>query len=188
MVFDRREVTDACRSLLQQLHKRGFLLSGSDPSKSPANPVQPTGQGFGNPQDQYDRAVRNLVFGPRMMFFFDRLFANAATHFDYIWFQTKAPEEGTSVHCDIVYMRCGTTNIVSAWTLLGNIDLDLSGLIILENSYHKHERLQNYLSKDVDEYCVNYPNTQQYASARSRGTQCLAKIPFRCAAKPAVDG
>ena len=175
--FDRGQVQDARRSLLQQLHKRGFLLRGSDPCEARANSAQPTGRAFGNPLDQADRAVRDVVFGPRMMSFFDSFFADAAAHFDYIWFRTKGPGRGTSVHCDIVYMGRGTANLVSAWTPLGDIDLDLGGLIILEDSQHQSERLRRYLSKDVDEYCMNRPDAQQYASGDKWWNGTLSEQP-----------
>lgn len=175
--FDREPVRAARRSLLSQLDDQGFLLPGSDGDDASANPDRPTGRAFGNPLDQQDRAVRDLVFGQQMMSFFDELFAEAATHFDYIWFRTKGPGIGSSVHCDIVYMGRGTTNLVSAWTPLGDISLEMGGLIVLEGSHHKRENLQEYLSRDVDEYCVNDADGDDYASGAKWWDGTLSEQP-----------
>jgi len=57
---------------------------------------------------------------------------------------------------DIVFMGRGTTNLYTTWTPLGDIPLEMGGLMILERS-HQHERLNNgYGRKDVDKYCVNH--------------------------------
>jgi ectoine hydroxylase-related dioxygenase (phytanoyl-CoA dioxygenase family) len=45
--------------------------------------------------------------------------------------------------------------LLTAWTPLGDAPLTIGGLMILENSHLKHERLRHYLERDVDTYCRN---------------------------------
>ena len=175
--FDRSPIEDARRSLLRQLHEQGSLAPGSDPHEARANPGQPTGRALGNPLDQRDPKVRDIVFGPRMMSFFDSLFGEPAAHFDYIWYRTKGPGRGSAVHCDLVYMGRGTADLVTAWTPLSDIDLKLGGLTILEDSHKKSDRMQDYLSKDVDEYCSNHPDAAQYRSGEKWWNGTLTEHP-----------
>ena len=179
--FDRDSVQEARASLLEQLDDHGFLLPGSNRSEGLANPAQPTGRAFGNPLNQHDRAVRELVFGPRAMRFYDHLFAEPATHFNYVWFRTKGPGIGSSMHCDIVYMGRGTPNLVFAWTPLGDIPLEMGGLIVLEHSRRKSDVLRNYLDRDVDEYCSNHDDADLYASGEKwwDGTVSLRPADLR---------
>jgi ectoine hydroxylase-related dioxygenase (phytanoyl-CoA dioxygenase family) len=54
-------------------------------------------------------------------------------------------------------MNRGTFNLYTAWVPFGDIDLELGGLIILENSHRQTGRLKKYLETDVDAYCENKP-------------------------------
>jgi hypothetical protein len=107
-----------------------------------------------------DLALKNLqmakvVYGERMMGFFDFFLGGPARHFDYTWVRAVAPGFGTPPHMDIVYMGRGTKNLYTAWTPYGDIPLELGGLMVLERS-HTHDRLnKGYGSKDVDMYCEN---------------------------------
>ena len=175
--YDRELVRTARRSVLAQLYQQGFLSADSDPCKARANPTQPTGRALGSPINQNDSSVRDVVFGPETMSFYATLFEDDVTHFDYIWFRTKGPGIGTPVHCDIVYMGRGSVDLVSAWTPLGNIDLTMGGIIILEDSHKKTETLRNYLSRDVDEYCINRPNAQEYATGDKWWNGTLSEHP-----------
>lgn len=52
-------------------------------------------------------------------------------------------------------MGRGTHTLLTAWTPISEIPLDVGGLMILERS-HRHERLnRNYALKDVDQFCAN---------------------------------
>ncbi len=53
-------------------------------------------------------------------------------------------------------MGRGTTSLYTAWTPIGDVPLEMGGLLILERS-HLHDRLNNgYGRKDVDAYCTNH--------------------------------
>lgn len=116
-------------------------------------------------------ALESLIYGPRVMGFFDRFLGGTATHFDYTWLRVVAPGKGTPAHCDIVYMGRGTPNLYTAWTPLGDIDRALGGLILLERSHHHGRLRQTYCKKDVDAYCTNKPSGEKdYAAFGSNGS------------------
>ncbi len=61
-------------------------------------------------------------------------------------------------------MGRGPHDLYTAWVPLGDIDLDLGGLLVLEGSHKKGEALSSYLSRDVDAYCSNRDDAVEYAS------------------------
>lgn len=61
-------------------------------------------------------------------------------------------------------MGRGTHRLYTAWVPMGDVPLELGGLMILENSHLQQERLKNYLSRDVDSYCANRPSGDAVAS------------------------
>ena len=99
--------------------------------------------------------LHTLLYGGRMMQFWERFFDASVRHYDFTWVRAVAPGRGTPPHMDIVYMGRGTQRLYTAWTPLGDVPISTGGLLILERS-HKHERLNNgYGRKDVDRYCEN---------------------------------
>jgi hypothetical protein len=100
--------------------------------------------------------LHKLLYSGRMIEFFTHLLGGQVRHYDFTWLRTVAPGRGTAPHMDIVFMGRGTTNLYTTWTPLGDIPIEMGGLMILERS-HQHERLNNgYGRKDVDAYCVNH--------------------------------
>lgn len=102
-------------------------------------------------------SVERVVFGPELLGFYTAIFAEPVRHFDHIWFRAVSHGQGTPPHCDLVYMSRGTHQLYTCWIPYGEVPLDVGGLMILEDSHHKSERLKNYLSVDVDLYCENNP-------------------------------
>ncbi len=49
---------------------------------------------------------------------------------------------GTNPHCDLVYMGRGTHNLLTCWIPYGDVPLELGGLMILEDSHHKSDRVR----------------------------------------------
>lgn len=102
--------------------------------------------------------MKVLYAGP-MWNFFEKFFGEPALHFDYTWFRAVSPGHGTPAHMDVVYMGRGTKRLYTAWTPIGDVPLDMGGLLLLEHS-HKYERLNNgYGAKDVDTFCENRVGT-----------------------------
>ena len=67
----------------------------------------------------------------------------------------------------------------TAWTPLGDISLELGGLMILERSHTIARLRETYLQQDVDAYCVNYPTAEQYVSGQKRWGGYLSTNPVK---------
>jgi hypothetical protein len=106
-------------------------------------------------------AIDQLTASSQVLTLFRRLLGEPVKRFEWMWLRTMTPGKGTAPHCDIVFMGRATKNIYTGWTPLGNINLQIGGLIILEGS-HKHEHLrQGYCTMDVDTICTNMNNQSQ---------------------------
>ncbi|MCS7049717.1 MAG: hypothetical protein NZ483_10560 [Verrucomicrobiae bacterium] len=63
-------------------------------------------------------------------------------------------------------MGRGAKELSTSRTALGDIDLEMGGLLILEGSIHQTHRLRKYLESDVDIYCVNSLDAANIVSGR----------------------
>jgi hypothetical protein len=151
--LDRDQVLEARQVLLHRLAEGGHL---DDRYPVPDAIARPGADIAFKPDLAKDNApLLKLLYGGRMMEFYERFLGGEVRHFDYTWMRAMGPGRGTAPHCDIVFMGRGTTSLYTAWTPLGDISYEIGGLMILENS-HRHEKLRaNYGAKDVDEYCTN---------------------------------
>lgn len=175
--FWPRDTVQAVRdSITSQLGRLGFIRPDAPRDEARFNGRE-VGRAMGNPLDQHDPALRELLFGPRMMAFFDAFLGGPARPFDFVWFRTKGPGLGSPIHCDLVYMGRGTHRLYTAWVPLGDVPLDLGGLLILEGSHRKSTELQAYLSRDVDAFCSNHDDAAAYASGQKWWDGTLAKNP-----------
>ncbi len=173
--FWTREMVQVVRdSLTSQLDRLGFLRSDVPRDEARFNGRE-IGRAMGNPLDQQNPALRNLVFGSRITDFFQRFLGGPVRHFDFIWFRTKGPGLGSPIHCDLVYMGRGTHDLYTTWVPIGDIGLELGGLIVLEGSHRKCERLKPYLSRDVDDYCTNRADAADYAAGKKWWDGTLSK-------------
>lgn len=149
----REEVLEARHEICRRLSEAGVL----DPDRAIDDAIL----GSNRPNAAMPDVSKNnpylakvLYDGP-MIAFWRYFLGGAVRHFDYTWFRTISPGYGTQCHCDIVYMGRGTSDLYTAWTPIGDISLDLGGLMILEGS-NNHDRLRNSYGKmDVDAYCSN---------------------------------
>jgi ectoine hydroxylase-related dioxygenase (phytanoyl-CoA dioxygenase family) len=73
-----------------------------------------------------------------------------------------------------VYMgRAETERLFTAWTPIGDVPIELGGLVVLEGS-NNHQRLKaTYGQSDVDSYCENRPGQRDGWDNRQGGA--LAK-------------
>ena len=173
--FWSREAVQVVRdSLTSQLDRLGFLRPGA-PRDEARFDGREVGRAMGNPLDQRDPVLRDLVFGPQITDFFQTFLAGPVRHFDFIWFRTKGPGYGSPLHCDLVYMGRGTHDLYTTWVPLGDVSLELGGLIVLEGSHKKGDRLKPYLSRDVDDYCTNRDDAADYAAGKKWWDGTLSK-------------
>ncbi|MBD1924171.1 phytanoyl-CoA dioxygenase family protein [Microcoleus sp. FACHB-831] len=123
------------------------------------------------------QALKNLLYTGRMMEFYQKFLGGNVRNFDFTWLRAVAPGIGTYPHCDIVYMGRGTHELYTTWTPLGDVSLEMGGLMILENS-HRLESIKNgYGRKDVDSYCANHNTAQLYARGEKWWNGALSKNP-----------
>jgi hypothetical protein len=163
-LLDRSLIQQVRQVLLDRLNAQGWL----DPDYPQDEAVVAANR---NSYFMADLAKENaplfsaLYDGP-MMVFFERLLGGEVRHFDYTWMRVVTPGNSTAPHCDIVYMGRGTPRLYTAWTPLGDVDLTLGGLMILENSHRRGEMLGNYLQRDVDSFCSNGPNAEKITQGK----------------------
>ena len=69
--------------------------------------------------------LHRLLYGGRMMEFYERFLGGPVRHYDFTWMRAVAPGYGTQPHGDIVFMGRGTHDLYTAWTPLGDIDYQL---------------------------------------------------------------
>lgn len=172
--WSRAQVQKVRDSITGQLARLGFLKPGTPPDEARFDGRE-VGRAMGNPLNQHDPDLRSLVFGPRMLSFFREFLGGEVRHFDFIWFRTKGTGLGSAIHCDLVYMGRGTHNLYTAWVPLGDVSLELGGLLLLEGSHRQADKLKSYLSRDVDEFCTNREDAAEYASGRKWWDGTLSK-------------
>ena len=99
----------------------------------------------------------DLLYGGRMIEFYEFFLGGPIRPFDYTWFRAKTPTQNsaTEPHCDIVYMGRGTKNLYTSWTPLGDIPYAMGGLLMLEKSHLNEELRSTYGQTDIDVYCEN---------------------------------
>ena len=152
--FPRELIRKVRISLLEALNGEGAfeepLEEGRIRKGSSITPFSPD-------EARKNEAIQRVVFGPEIKTFYQNFLGGPIRHFDYIWMRTMGHGQGTRPHCDIVYMGRGTHRLHTAWIPYGDVPLDLGGLMILEKSHLKADKIRNYLESDVDTYCENIP-------------------------------
>ena len=176
--FEREQVLAARRSLLQPLFDEGKLQPDADLMEGRVVPG--AGLHFRPDLAQRNEALHHVIYGERVMRFWDSFFGEQARHFDFTWLRAVGPGAGTPLHCDIVYMGRGTRDLWTMWTPLGDVPLEQGGLLLLERS-HEHERLnENYGRKDVDAFCENRSaNERTRRDGNIREGGWLSRDPIR---------
>ena len=158
--LDRDQVVAARRAILTRAAGQDALQEGADLMEGALKPGVRVG--FRQDLTAGTPELQRLLFEGRMIEFFERFLGGEVLHFDFIWLRSVSPGRGTAPHGDSVFMNRGTTNLFTAWTPLGDIDLRLGGLIVLENSHTQEEVRNTYGQRDVDTYCEDDPDAERY--------------------------
>jgi len=120
--LDREDVLRARRDILEQLANLGALAPGSAPQDAVAAIDFPQ-LGILSDVARRTKALMDVLYGPRMMSFYERLFGEAVRHYDFTWLRAIPPGKGTKPHGDSVFMNRGTTRQLTAWVPLGDVDV-----------------------------------------------------------------
>jgi len=156
-LLDREAVLEARSEVTRRLAELGQLEPGR-PHRDAVARAGAAGAGF-EALTAANEPLHRLLYGRTLIGWYEGLLGGAIRHYDFTWFRAvPAGGRGTTPHCDVVYMSRGTHNLYTAWVPIGDVPLQVGGLMILENSHCQQERLSAYLSRDVDDYCTNRPD------------------------------
>lgn len=152
--LDTSLVDQARERLLEQFHELDLLQLGTPVSDGIARaPWRPQSV---HKLIHANAPLQRLLYSGRMLEIHETLFGTAIRHFDFTWIRAIGPGRGTAPHADAVYMNRGTPRLVTAWTPLMEIPLEIGGLLVMPGS-HRIARLRKYFAADVDTYCENRP-------------------------------
>jgi ectoine hydroxylase-related dioxygenase (phytanoyl-CoA dioxygenase family) len=163
--FPRNDVLEVRREILTRMRDLNLVLPAADPLDAMANPSRPTV--FMPELAENNRVLESLIYSKRVMEFYADLLEGPVLHYDFTWFRPVGPGRGTAPHCDLVYMGRGTRQVLTMWVPYGDTPLQLGGLMVLEQSHLKSTILRNYLSRDVDSYCINRPGADKSRTSDS---------------------
>lgn len=162
--LDKGQVHAARIEIIRRLVEQELLDLNYPAIDAITNPTPRTGKNH-EALSKNNRSLHELLYTGRMIALYERLLGGPVRHFDFTWFRAvPGGGQGIYPHCDIVYMGRGTFNLFTAWTPIGDVPLELGGLMILEGSHRQADRLRSYLSRDVDRYCTNYPDAGEIES------------------------
>jgi hypothetical protein len=151
--LNRDEVLAARTEMLQRLAREGHLdarFSLDEAVAAPSSEIK-----FHPDLAKGNEPLMRVLYSGAMIAFYEKLFGESVRHYDFTWVRAVSPGVGTQPHCDHVYMGRGTDRLFTSWTPLGDVPLEMGGLMILENSHHCERLRENYCRKDVDAFCTN---------------------------------
>lgn len=152
-LLDRDEVLAARHDVLTRLQEDGVVAPRTDPMAGVPGP-----EASGKVRHEVALAserLQTLLYGGRLVELYQRFFGEPVRHFDFTWLRAIPPGLGTAPHGDSVFMNRGTPTLMTAWVPLGDVDLRLGGLIVLEGSHRLDDLRRDYHVRDVDAYCEN---------------------------------
>ncbi len=164
--LDREAVFSARREILERVASEGGLLDGTDVLDGALK--EDVSIRFRPDLTRKSERLREVLFEGPMLGFFEDFLGGRVRPFDFIWLRSVSPGYGTAPHGDSVFMNRGTSNLYTAWTPLGDIDRRLGGLMILENSYKLEDIKADYGQRDVDTYCDDDPNADEFVTLGKR--------------------
>ena len=135
--FKREDVLEFRRRFFEAFERAGLLLAGSDPQ-----------EGLFSGKDDARLTKKILMefvrmaayeafcLQPKLWQFYDTLFESPSYLHKrkIIRYMTPGSSFTTPAHYDLVYLRGGTDKVVSSWIPLGDIPIEMGGLVYLEGS------------------------------------------------------
>lgn len=152
-LHEPRKVEQARRVVAQELARENLLAPGSDALELLRAPGAGGKFWGGRKGITHHPAVQAVLESPVVFDFFGRFFAEPALTFDYKWLRAVGGGENTGGHFDVVYMGRGSERLLTIWTPLGDVPVELGSLAIIPGSHRLEEyaRLrQTYGRMDVD--------------------------------------
>lgn len=104
----------------------------------------------GNKAVTHEPPFLNLVESPEIMGFCEAFYDAPVITYDYKWLRVVGPGSFTGAHYDIVYMGRGTQQLVTCWTPIGDVPIEMGPLVILVGSHRFDILKETYGKMDVD--------------------------------------
>ena len=149
---NRSLVNESRNSILSRLAALDKLDPHSDMSLGiidPENDSPPT-YSARNSQDLKTHSLKKLLYGKNVLSFFNKLFKKPAIGLNFQWLRTVGPGVSSPIHSDAPFMSRGSDRILTCWTPLGDIPIELGPLVICENSHTWKKVVDTYGKSDVD--------------------------------------
>jgi ectoine hydroxylase-related dioxygenase (phytanoyl-CoA dioxygenase family) len=136
--FGRREVLAMRRRFFERMAQLGLLEPGTDPEEG-IDSGAAVDRGEGNKLLMAfvrSAAYEAFCLHPRLWQFYDAFFDGPSyLHKRKIVRYTRPGDTAaTPAHYDLVYLRAGTDRVCSSWIPLGDIPVEMGGLVYLEGS------------------------------------------------------
>ncbi|WP_049822970.1 hypothetical protein [Thermobaculum terrenum] len=159
--LERDLVLEARHNITERLAQEGLI----DPNYPAEEAVAAPGLDLAfKPDLAHDNEpLHRLLYSGKMMEFYESLLGGEVRHFDFTWMRAIAPGRYTKPHGDIVFMGRGTHDLYTAWVPLGDIPIQMEGLMVLEGSHRVGYVREEYTQRDVDSYCENIPEQRERA-------------------------
>jgi len=149
-LIPRSAVLSAREQMLSFMESRGALDSDStfDHPKGKAIGM------MGIKEITHHQNFLGAVENPALFSFFDELFEEKSTTFDYKWARAVPPGvAGTGAHMDYVYMGQGSKRLHTTWVPMGDVPRENGPMVLLERSHAVEEMKkirETYGRSDVD--------------------------------------
>lgn len=166
--LDRAEVLAARREVVQRLADAGYLKPGTDPMEAIQHP-DAKNRNFQPELARNNTPLHTLLYTGRIIALYEQFLGGPVRHFDFTWLRSVGPGLGTPSHVDSVYMNRGTPRLFTAWVPLGDVTLDLGGLMVLEGTNNNQRLKETYGAQDVDAFCTNKPDATKWGKSFGTG-------------------
>lgn len=150
-LHNRDEVLQARRDILERLAARNCLDPDAPLLDGVVNPaLEASSTSVRGNEDLKTPSLRQVLYGPRAMGFFERLLGGEPLAYNFQWLRTAGPGASSGIHSDVVYMGRGTHDLYTCWTPLGDMTAEMGPLCLCLGS-HKWEAVRRtYGASDVD--------------------------------------
>jgi hypothetical protein len=151
-LHDRQQVLELRRGILEELDRMGHLDAHA-----------PLMEGVVSEQGRQSSTIsvrgrerlktellKRIVYGPRVMGFFERLLQGPVLSYQFQWLRVVGPGTASSPHCDVVFMGRGTHELYTCWTPIGDIPPEMGPLALCLGSHRWQHVRDTYGRCDVD--------------------------------------
>jgi ectoine hydroxylase-related dioxygenase (phytanoyl-CoA dioxygenase family) len=137
--LDREAVLEQRRRAFEHLNLAGLLRPGTDPVLGIAADTPAEHGEVNRRMMEYVRsaAFESFCMSPRLWQFMDRFVGGLSYLHKRKILRHTLPHQpsSTPAHYDLIYLRGGTDRLVTAWIPVGDVPLEMGGLVYLEGSH-----------------------------------------------------